>query len=144
MNFDYSQDYSRYVPDNKVITQRESTWMKLLTQYSNCNDTEEDGLSTDQLKNLEFDEEEEDDGLITEAIETSEEESDNNKELVQFEEFYKLSKSDKYKSVVLSFSPEVIQAFVGAFQKRFEELEKRNLQFWRFSKERLVKYKKVG
>lgn len=134
---DFSQDYIRYVPDNKLITQREAAWTNLIKQYSNCNDTEEDGLSVAQLKNLESDkEEEEEEGLITEAIETSDEESDSNKELIPFEEFYKLSKSDKYKSVVLSFSPEVIQAFVRAFQKRFEELEKRNLQFWQFSSER--------
>jgi hypothetical protein len=119
---------------------RGGEWEKIFAAYSNCEDSELDGISdfSAEIDEAEAEDEESELGDVPMASESddSEEIVEECKALLVPGSFISLPKSEKYKVVSFHFGPEVIHGLMDVYQERCRELSKMNLPFWSLTTER--------
>jgi hypothetical protein len=111
-----------------------------LDKYSKAGDGEEDGIDLDDLiaeEEAKEAEEEEEISSYSEALEDSDTEENNDRQLVPVASgFGKLSAADQLQKLSYRFSPELIAQLQEAYQQRSNELERLKLPFWNMKSER--------
>lgn len=116
---------------------RANVWDNIFEKYSNCNDTEEDGMDSDEFEEYMLKHEEKDAAEDQLNKEFEAEESDETDE-DPTSDLQLLPVEERREKLTLSFSKEFIDNLEKVYKTRMEELGRMDLPFWTIQSERFV------